>query len=207
MKKKILILFGVLLIIFTAGIAWVISLAFNTIKPGTEKINSSLETSFSKVVRIPIGNIPRPSIDFSQTTYLWEMETLDREIIEVRFSYTPAYTSEEKDIFAVLEMTEKGDPSIFDKVLPALVADEQSLNTARDPQKANFGPNDKAGYSKLEIAKDIRGDKTIKIKWTYEKNKISENFKGEYQKLEIYPKPVLEILYSIPSFLVSLVKG
>lgn len=207
MKKKILTAFGVLLVIFIAAIAWAISTAFTTVKPATEKINNGLETAFTKVVRVPKENIPRPSIDFSQITYLWEMETLEKEVIEVRFSYTPAYTAEEKEVTAYLEMTEKGDPSIFDKVLPALIADEQSLNTARDPQKANFGPNEKALYSKLDIVKNARGDKTIKIIWIYNKDQISENFKQDYQKLENYPQPVLETLYSIPNFLVSLVRG
>lgn len=207
MKKKLLIAFGIILIVVIVTIAWAISTAFTTVKPTTEKINVGLETAFSKVVRIPKVSISRPSLDFSQTTYLWEMETLEKEVIEVRFSYTPAYTSEDKEITAVLEMTEKGDPSIFDKVLPALVADEQSLNTARDPQKVNFGASEKALYSKLAIVKDSRGDKTIKISWIYNKNQISENFKEEYQRIEIYPKPILETLYSIPGFLVSLVKG
>ena len=104
-------------------------------------------------------------------------------------------------------MTEKGDPSIFDKVLPALVADEQSLNSARDVQKANFGPSEKALYSKLAIEKDSRGDKTIKISWFYDKDEASENFKEEYQKIAKYPKSVLQSLYGIPSFLIDLVKG
>lgn len=187
--------------------AWAIYASFSTVKPATEKINKGLETAFSKVVRIPVESIPRPSLDFEEITYLWEMETLEKEVIEVRFRYTPSYPSEDKEVIATLEMTEKGDPSIFDKVMPALVADEQSLNSARDPQKANFGPNEKAGYSKLEIAKDSRGDKTVKIKWTYDKNLINNNLKEDYQKIAKYPNSILETLYALPSFLVGLVKG
>lgn len=207
MKKKILITLAIFLIIFISAIAWAISIAFTTVKPATEKIDEGLEAVFSKIVRIPKESIPRPSRDFSQIVYLWEMETLEREVIEVRFSYTPSYASEDKEIIGVLEMTEKGDPSIFDKVLPALIADDQSLNSARDAQKANFGPSEKALYSKLAIEKDSRGDKTIKISWFYSKDKASENFKEEYQKIAKYPKSVLQSLYGIPSFLVNLVKG
>lgn len=207
MKKKIIISLSTAFLIIIIVTAWAIYTSFSTVKPATEKINQGLETAFSKVVRIPTESIPRPSLDFREITYLWEMETLDKEVIEVRFSYTPSYAAGDKEVTAILEMTEKGDPSIFDKVLPALVADEQSLVTARDPQKANFGPNEKALYSKLAIEKNSRGDKTIKISWFYDKDKISENFKEEYQKIAKYPKTALETLYSIPSFLVSLVRG
>lgn len=207
MKKKIIIFLSTAFLITTIVTAWAIYTSFSTVKPATEKIDKGLETVFSKIVRIPTEMIPRPSRDFSQISYLWEMETLDKEVIEVRFSYTPSYTSDDKEVIAILEMTEKGDPSIFDKVMPALVADEQSLNSARDPQKANFGPNEKALYSKLAITKDLRGDKTVKITWIYNKDKMSESFKEEYQKIAKYPRSILQIFYSIPSFLVNLVKG
>lgn len=207
MKKKIIILLTFLLILCLALLIWAITSAFNTVKPATEKIDEGLEKVFSKVVRIPKESIPRPSRDFSQTTYTWEMETLEKEVIEVRFSYTPSYASGDEEIVAILEMTEKGDPSIFDKVLPALVADEQSLDSARDAQKANFSANDKAGYSRLEIIKDSRGDKSVKITWIYKKDQLNENIKEDYLKIGKYPPAILETLYTIPNFLVSLVKG
>lgn len=205
MKKKIIITATTLLVLLIAAFAWAIYTSFSTVKPTTESINKNLLSMFGKIVRIP-GVIP-PSLDFSKVSYLWEMETLDKEVIEVRFSYTPSYTSQDQGITAVLEMTEKGDPSIFDKVLPALVADDQSLNTARDPQKANFGPSEKAGYSKLEITKNSRGDKTIKLSWIYQKENLDENLKNDYQKIDKLPVSMLRILYAVPGFLVSLVSG
>lgn len=205
MKKEILITSVTLLVLLIAVFAWAIYTSFSTVKPTTESISKNLLITFGKIVRIPDA-IP-PSLDYSQVTYLWEMETLDKEVIEVRFTYTPSYLSSDREIVAFLEMTEKGDPSIFDKVLPALVADDQSLNTARDPQKANFGANEKAGYSKLEIAKDSRGDKTIKLSWIYQKEKLDENLKKDYRKIEQLPEPLLRILYAVPGFLVSLVSG
>lgn len=205
MKKKIIIIASILFVSTIVVSAWAIYTSFSTVKPTTESINKNLLSVFGKIVRIP--EVIPPSLDFSKVSYLWEMETLDKEVIEVRFSYTPAYTSQDQEITAVLEMTEKGDPSIFDKVLPALVADDQSLITARDPQRANFGPNGKAGYSKLEIAKDSRGDKTIKLSWIYQKEKLDENLKKDYRKIEQLPVSLLRILYAVPGFLVSLVSG
>lgn len=207
MKKKIIIFLSIAFLIVIIVTAYAIYVSFSTVKPATEKINQGLETAFSKIVRIPTESIPRPSLDFRQVTYLWEMETLDKEVIEVRFTYTPSYASQDQEITAVLEMTEKGDPSIFDKVLPALVADDQSLNSARDPQKANFDANEKAGYSKLEIAEDSRGDKTIKLSWIYQKEKLNENLKNDYRKIDQLPVSLLRILYAVPGFLVSLVSG
>lgn len=205
MKKKIIIIASILFVSTIVVSAWAIYTSFSTVKPTTESINKNLRNTFGKIVRIP--DVIPPSLDFSQVVYLWEMETLDKEVIEVRFSYTPAYTSQDQEITAVLEMTEKGDPSIFDKVLPALVADDQSLITARDPQRANFGPSEKAGYSKLETAKDSRGDKTIKLSWIYQKEKLDENLKKDYRKIEQLPVSLLRILYAVPGFLVSLVSG
>lgn len=207
MKKKIIIFLSAAFLIIIIVTAWAIYISFSTVKPATEKINQGLETAFGKIVRIPTESIPRPSLDFREVTYLWEMETLEKEVIEVRFSYTPSYTSGEKEIIAVLEMTEKGDPSIFDKVLPALISDNQSLDTALDPQKANFGPNERAGYSKLAITKDSRNDKTIKITWSYKKEELEDELKSQYQKLSNLPEPALRTFYAIPGFLISLVKG
>lgn len=207
MKKKIIIGLVILIVAAIAILVWAIKTAFTTVGPATERIDKGLEAAFSKIVRIPVESIPRPSREFGQITYLWEMETLDKEVIEVRFKYTPSYTSQENEVIATLEMTEKGDPSIFDKVLPALVADEQSLNTARDPQKANFSASEKALYSKLEITKDSRGDKTTKLVWTYNKEQVGKDIKEDYLKLAKYPQSILETLYTIPSYLRDLVKG
>ena len=205
MRKRFIITAIIFFVLLITAAAWVIYVSFAIVKPTTQSINRNLLTVFGKIVRIP--EVLPPSLDFSQVSYLWEMETLDKEVIEVRFTYTPSYTSQDQEITAVLEMTEKGDPSIFDKVLPALIADSQSLDTARDPQKANFGPSEKAGYSKLEITKDSKGDKTIKISWTYQKENLNENLKNDYQKIGKFPESLLRILYAIPGFLVSLVRG
>lgn len=205
MKNKIIIFLSTAFLIIIIVTAWAIYISFSTVKPTTESINKNLLITFGKIVRIP--DVIPPSLDFSQVAYLWEMETLDKEVIEVRFTYTPSYASQDQEITAVLEMTEKGDPSIFDKVLPALIADDQSLNTARDPQRANFGPSERAGYSKLEITKDSRGDKTIKLSWIYQKENLDENLKNDYQKIGTLPDSALKILYGIPGFLVNLVKG
>lgn len=206
MKKKILIVLSLIILIGIASAVWAISQAYTVVKPTADTINKNLEENFSKIVRIP-ELIPRPNIDFSNVVYSWEMETTEKEVIGVNFSYTPSFLKEENQIVATLQIPENGDPSIFDKVLPALISDDQSLNGARDPLKENLGPSDKAKYLKINITRDPKSLKATKIVWVYNKEMLSEETKKNYQKLNNYPQPVLKFLYSLPSFLISLAKG
>ena len=185
---------------------WAIYLSFSVVRPTTEQINKQLASQvFSRIIRIPEG-IQRPSYEFGQTRYFWEMKTNQKEVTGINFVYSPAFIKTEDKITASLQMPENGDPSIFTKVLPAVVSDEQSLKSAHDPANANLSQNPQALYSKIELEQDSKNNQTIKITWTYEKSKLPQETQNLYNKLN-YPPKILKILDSIPGFLINLVRG
>lgn len=205
-KKRLVLAIAATFILVFALIIWAAYFSFATVKPTAEEINKKLTSLvFSKIIYIPQG-IPRPSLEFYQTRYFWEMETNQKEVIGVTFIYTPSFEKKDDKIIATLEMPQNGDPSIFTKVLPAVIADEQSLNSALDPQKENLGENQNAYYSKLELQKDPKNNQTIKLIWTYEKSKFPQEVKSLYHKLN-YPASLLKFFYTIPNFLLDLARG
>lgn len=205
-KKRLVLVILIFLVIFISLIIWAIYLSFAVVRPTTEEINKKLASLvFSKIVRIPVG-IQRPSYEFGQTRYFWEMETNQKEVTGVNFTYNPAFTKTEDRIIASLEMPQNGDPSIFTKVLPAIVSDDQSLKSAQEPNTPNLSGSLLAGYTKIELSQDVKNNQTTKIVWTYEKSKIPEEIKKLYAKLN-YPPKILKILDSIPGFLINLARG
>lgn len=205
MKKYILISLAAIFVLLILFFVWVVQMSFTKIKPTTEVINQKLASEvFLKIIRIPEG-IQRPSFDFEKTAYMWEMETSAGEVTSVIFSYTPAFDKNSKEITAVLEMPEDGDSSIFTKVLPAVIADEQSLKSALDPEKANFGASEQARFSKLALSIN-KNKQTTKIMWTIPKENLPQNIKEEYSKLS-YGAKTLKKLYSLPGFIIGIFKG
>ena len=204
--KRLILAIILFLIVSLALLIWAIYLGFSLVRPTTEQINKQLASQvFPKIIRIPEG-IQRPSYEFGQTRYFWEMETNQREVTGINFSYNPAFLKTDDEIVAVLEMPQNSDPSIFTKVLPAVVSDEQSLKSAQDPANANLSGNPQALYSEIELAQDSKNSQTIKITWTYKKSKLPQEIKDLYQKLN-YPPKILKILDSIPGFLINLARG
>lgn len=207
MKKKYILLILLAILITGVGfVSWAIYTSFVVVRPTTQMINDKLASLvFSKIVRIPQG-IPRPSYDFDQTEYFWEMETNSKEVTGIRFNYTPAFGKNENDIIVTLEMPENSDPSIFTKVLPAVISDDQTLQSATDPLKQNLNGNENAGFEKIALVIDKKNNQTIKISWKYSKRNLPEEVKMLYSKLN-YPKAVLKTFYKIPNFLLSLARG
>ena len=205
--KKITIIFLLLVIIFLIVLAVAAVIAsFVIVKPTTEAINQKLTEHFSKIVRIPKGILP-PNIDFNQTSYLWEMETTEKEVIGVKFTYTPAFLKDQNVIVATLEMPEGSDASIFDKILPAIITDKQSVNSALDVKKANLSANQESGYSKIMLSVKEDTQQTVKITWQYDKVNLTEDLTQEYTKLAAYPSFILKILYSLPHLVIGLLGG
>ncbi len=206
MKKVLIIsLLTFFILIFVLVLA-AVYFSFKIVKPTTQDINSKLEKYFANLIYIPKG-IPRPSVDLSQTTYYWEMETRDKEVIGVTFNYNPAFTAKEHIINANLSMPQNGDASIFTKVLPAVIADKQSLDSALDPKKANLSANNQVGYEKIDLQVKPDTEQSVKISWEFNKNNLPKELKDDYTKLEKIPVPLLGILYGIPHFLISLASG
>jgi hypothetical protein len=205
-KKKLLIaaVVAILILIFLL-VATIIS-SFTVVKPTTQSIDQKLAQKMASIVRIPQG-IPLPSHDFEETVYFWEMETLEKEVIGVRFKYQTGFSKNEDKIEAVLEMPEKGDPSIFNKVLSAVIADRQSLEAAQDPQKANLSVNQSVGYQQIRLAVKPETKQTIKIIWDFDKTSLGEDLHRDYLKLERFPTFLLKILYGLPNLIIGLFSG
>lgn len=203
--KKIAIVavsvFALVLVLFIFAAVY----AFKTIKPASETINQNLAQFFSQIIYLPPG--VGPSLNFEKTDYFWEMETLENEVVGIKLSHNTAFQKDQNIIYLSLEKEEKGDPSIFNKVLPAVIADPQSLAAAQDPPKANLEKNPKYAYNNIKLAVKPETNQTTKITWEFEKSKLPEDLKTQYQKLDATPPPLLRFLYSLPHFILGLFSG
>lgn len=205
MKKVIILTLALGFIAFVAISAYFVYLGFTVARPTTDAINKEIVRDLSGVIIVPQGIAP-PMHDFDQTVYSWEMETPAKEVTGVTFSYTPSFSSKSDKIIATLEMPENGDPSIFNKVLEAIIVDRQSLDAARSPEKADLNANSKAGYSSIRLAVSPKNNQTTRITWEFKKKNLSPELNKLYQKLN-YPGPVLKFLYKIPGFVIDLFRG
>lgn len=160
----------------------------------------------ARIVYIPEG-IPPPVFGYESTDYFWEMETPAGEVTGIRFNYRPSFAKNQRTITAILEMPEGGDASIFTKVLPAVVADGQSLKSAQDPQKANLTANPEVGYHQIKLTTKPETGQTIKIVWEFEKKTLDNQTLRFYQKLDKYPESYLKILHGLPSLILGLLGG
>lgn len=207
MKKIIVVvLISTILLVVTLLVTALI-VGFTVVKPTTDTINRALvKEHFSKIVRIP-EDIPRPVPSFHEPHYYWEMETLQGEITGVYFKFMPAYSKEESKMTASLSMPQSGDPSLFTKVLPAIIVDKQSLESALDPQKANLNANPQVGYTSLKLAVNPKTSQTILITWEYNKSSLGEDLNTLYANLSKFPPLILTILFTLTQASLELFKG
>jgi len=204
--KRIIIIFLSLVIVFLIILAVAaVIFSFAVIKPTTEKINQKLVEKFDKVVHVPIGIQP-PNYSFDQTSFFWEMETIEKEVTGIKFKYDTGFSKNQEKLKVVLEMPEGSDSSIFNKVLPAIITDNQSLSSVQDIEKANLSANEKTGYSQIKISTLPDSKQTTKVSWEFEKRNLGEDLSGLYSKLN-YPKPLLKFLYGLPHLILSLLSA
>ena len=203
MKRLVLILVISSVLILLILLIAAIVVSFTVIKPTVDSINQKLAKKFSSIVRIPEGILP-PVRGIDITSYFWEMETLEKEVTGVRFMYDPAFLASEKEIVAILEMPDGSDASIFNKVLAAVVADQQTAKSAQDVEKANLGANSQAGYRKIDLSIKPDTNQVIRITWTYKKKDLGDDLVGDYQKLSKYPKPIFGLLFGLPGLILGL---
>ncbi len=196
MKKFLLIIF-VTLTIFICVLLYTIIISFKVVKQTTDKINFALKDNFQTIVRIP-APIPPETKSFDKTIYIWEMETNAGEIVKVRFIHDTAFSKSTANITATLEMVQGGDPSVFDKVLPAVIADKQTIISIDDPNKINLNANPEQGYDKIEFTKS-ETDKVIKVVWQYNKEVFVNKNKDLYNKIYGYRERLLVGLYILQS--------
>lgn len=197
MKKFLLVSTGVILILLIVTFFAALIVSFKLVKQTTDLINADLKNQFGKIVRIPAEAQPTHR-SFQTTIYSWEMETNQNEITTVIFKHDTGFWRYQNKIVASLEMDQVGDPSLFNKILPAIVADKQTLTSLADLKKANLGPNADIGYSKIDVyAIEANSQQVSKITWEFDKDTIGKNSLVSYQKLNQYPEGLISALYGL----------
>ncbi len=204
MKIILILVSSIILFLIVIAVTAVI-ISFTIIKPTTEEINRKLVEKFASVVTVPRGILP-PAYSFDETNYSWEMETIEHEVTGVKFRFTTAFSKNQNKLQATLEMPEGSDVSLFNKVLPAIITDKQSLDSAIDVEKANLSANEKAGYSQIKISVIPQTKQAAQINWEFEKDSLGDDLVNLYSKLN-YPEPLLKFLYGIPHLIFSLLSG
>lgn len=196
MKKTLVVISASLATILLLILAVALIISFKVVKTASDSVNTKLLSHFSKLIRIP-ETIARQNRTFDETVMHWEMETLEREVVGVNLRYNPGFSKNQDKIEVFLEVEENGDVSLFNKVLPALVIDKQSLTSALDPQKADLSANPEVGYSSIKLSIKPQTSQTARIMWEFDKSKLSE-ISEQYAKLAKYPEPLIKVLLILP---------
>ena len=205
--KKWVVAIEALVVIFLVFTVFVIVFAFTKIKPTAEKINQKLTDKFQKIVRIPT-NIVIAKYTFDSTLYIWEMTTPQNEAVPVSFNYNPDFLRTQGKTQATLEMVSGGDPSIFDKVSAAVIADQKTLKAVQDTANADFSPNEEIGYTSYKFFYDTRTGKIVKIVWEFEKQSLVDSeTKNLYTQLNSLPPQAVRALYEIPRVILGVLQG
>ncbi len=204
MKKKVLISLGTIFLIFLIIFIYTVVISFKVVKQSTDKINFSLKDQLQKIIRIP-GPIPPDSKSFDTTAYTWEMETNEGEITKVKFVHDTAFNKNSQNFIATLEIGEGQDPSLFNKVLPAVIADKQAVISITDSKRINLDKNEQIGYEKIELYQiEGRPGQISKIIWHLDKDKIIAANQQYYTNIYKYPSSLLKTLYSLQKFIITL---
>ena len=195
MKKIILFALGAIFFIFIILFIIAFILSFKIVKQNTDKINEGLKKGFAQIVRIP--EIVGPNfISLDRISYKWDMITNENEITPVEFIHDTAIARNQNKIIAILQMPQGADPSIFHKVIPAVVSDTKTVTQLENPEQINLGPNEEIGYNKVELNHSSSA-KVIEIVWEFDKEKLAKSSQIYYDKLYEYPEWLVRILYTI----------
>lgn len=194
MSKRITAILALVLILVSLAIFTII-VSFKVVKQTTDKINLALKEDLQRIIRIP-EVIPPETKSFGQTVYLWEMETREGEITKVRFTHDTAFSKKTDKINATLEMEPSADPSLFNKVLPAVISDQQTIISIIDPSKLNLSANPQVGYDQIKLTINDKSQ-VVKIDWEFNKNIFVEKRNELYTKIYSYPESLLTFLYKL----------
>lgn len=195
----------IFILIFLGIVAEIIS--FRVVKKTTDQINKNLNKKFQQIVLIP-AVIPPSYRGYYQTIYNWEMETPQNEVIRVFFTHDTGFSKSQNKITATLSMEPNADASLFNKVLPAVISDNQALSSAQHFENANLSANSEIGYQRIKL-EPVEGDTTrmTRITWEFDKSQIAKGDDDLYSKLNSFPEPILTILYSLQQFTIGIFSG
>ena len=200
MKKFLLIAAGVIILIVFIVFIVALIYSFKFAKQTTDLINEDLKNKFGVVVRIPKDARPTHR-NFSTTVYSWEMETNQNEVTTVIFKHDTGFANSQNKIGASLEMDQVGDSSLFNKVLPAVISDKQSLYSGQHRDSPNLEPNPDVGYKQINIYAYTGNTQHVsKIAWVFDRSYIGRDSLPLYAKLQKYPQWLVRALYRLQSF-------
>jgi len=123
------------------------------------------------------------------------METPQKEVTQVRVISQTAYPKSQNKILVVLEKPENADSSVFDKVLPAVIADASTLDVAFSQNQQTYAAGKQDLYNFVKIERD-QNLKVVKVVWEIDKDKLATN-NQHFEKLNKLPENLLKTLYSI----------
>ena len=207
MRKALLISLVAIIIVFILTIIIAIVLSFKIVRQTTDNINFALKQNFQSIVNVPTP-VPPETRTFDQTTYIWEMETDAHEIVKVQFKHDTNFSKKSNQMVATLEMPSAGDPSLFDKVLPAIVTDRPTLSSLVDIHHPNVGQSPDNLYESVELTKSpINSDKVVKITWHLNRNNFVNKNENLYKKIYSYPEPIIKALYSLQRAIIEIFSG
>ncbi len=206
MNKKVII--GIIAICTTILALVVIAIitSFTFIKKNTDEIIKIQRDKLVTIIRVP-NAVPPSNTSFNSLRYSWEMETPQKEVATVNVLQTTGFSKEENSIFVILENTVGGDVSIFDKILPSVVADEEVLKAAYSEEKITHLVNGKTGSKSAVIERNSANDKVTKITWEFEKDNFGENIKDYFDKVNSLPETITKTLYVVQSIIIMSLSG
>lgn len=202
MKKVLVIILALGIVSLISLVVVAIILSFKVVRQNTDKINLSIKEQMQQIVRIP-QPIPPETKSFNTTKYIWEMETNQGEITKVKFTHDTLFDKNSSEFNATLEMENNSDPSLFNKVLPSVIADEQAYFSTQHMQNPKLGNNEVIGYENISLYETETGSGQVsKISWKYPKDKITSPNQTLYQKIYTYPPSALKALYTLQRFII-----
>lgn len=207
MKRSVIIAIFLFTAIAISILIIAIFFSFKVVKQNTDKINFALKSDFAKIVRVPepVGPFAK---SFEKTTYVWEMETNQKEVTKVFFTHDTAFSKETGNITATLEMDQAADPGVFSRVLPAVVSDSQVSLALSDPKNINTSANPQIGYSKISIfSEQGKEDQISKIVWEFPRESLVNRHNGLYKDIYSIPLPALKFLYSLQGFIIDIFRS
>ncbi len=188
--------------VFSAGFLLILIGIFSTIisfrfvKPKTRIITNELNLQLKRLINIPDGL--NAGTSYNNNNFSWEMETPRKEIVKVNFNYDPAYPKYKDKITNSLEMEEGGDPTVFNKVLPAIIRDDNLLEVIKESANTKSCRKEGLAYSGISLVCDNSG-RVIKILWKIDKSSLKD--RGvDYSLLSPIPDFALERLYNLYDF-------
>lgn len=195
MNRKIWLATGIAFGLFIFLFVIIVVFSFTYVKKNTDAVIRYERDVLVNLVRIP-NAIPPSNPSFESISYVWEMETLQKEVVSVRLIHQTGFSKDKDKILAILEKPENADSSVFDKVLPAVVADKSTLDTAfSSDQKTSIWGNGTI-YNFAKIERD-NNQKVVRIIWEIDKNKVSSESETNFKKLNSLPAGFLKTLYNI----------